>query len=278
VPVLMDAVLSPHPTGDGLCFHLPVERRHSVGGSKAFLFGGVALGACISAAERCFGRPVIAATSQYLGYASLGSNVAIEVVPLVPGHHTTQARVRAHIDGREILTALVSLGAREGVPRHQWVSAPRVSAPDECPPLRPGWSTSVGDMYQHLDMRVAQGWNVESKEAGHIALWIRALSGEAPDRPLLAMMGDFLPASIGRVLADGQRNMMVNSLDNSMRFLPLCNTQWVLCDVRLHGAGQGYGHGVMNLYAQGGTLLAIASQSMILRGRFHDDGDGHCAI
>jgi acyl-CoA thioesterase len=39
----------------------------------------------------------------------------------------------------------------------------------------------------------------------------------------------------------------------------------VLCDNRMEYAGNGFGHGTVHLWSESGTLLATASQSMILR-------------
>jgi len=42
-------------------------------------------------------------------------------------------------------------------------------------------------------------------------------------------------------------------------------TDWVLADVRVHAVADGFGHGLVHLWAEDGTLLAIASQSCIVR-------------
>jgi acyl-CoA thioesterase len=45
----------------------------------------------------------------------------------------------------------------------------------------------------------------------------------------------------------------------------LVPTEWVLLDIRVHSVVNGFGHGVVHLWAQDGTLLAMASQSTIVR-------------
>ena len=42
-------------------------------------------------------------------------------------------------------------------------------------------------------------------------------------------------------------------------------TEWVLLDIRIHAVAHGFGHGVVHLWAEDGTLLATASQSAIVR-------------
>jgi acyl-CoA thioesterase len=45
----------------------------------------------------------------------------------------------------------------------------------------------------------------------------------------------------------------------------LVPTEWVLLDVRIHGIANGFGHGLVHLWSEDGTLLATASQSVIVR-------------
>ena len=75
-------------------------------------------------------------------------------------------------------------------------------------------------------------------------------------------MADFLPSGVGNALGTAAGG---NSLDNTIRFAKAAPTQWVLADLRIHAASQGFVHGRVHLFAQDGTLLATASQSMILR-------------
>ena len=56
-----------------------------------------------------------------------------------------------------------------------------------------------------------------------------------------------------------------NSLDNTLRIVRLVPTKWVLLDIQIQGVERGFGHGTMNMFAEDGTLLATASQSVIAR-------------
>jgi acyl-CoA thioesterase len=47
----------------------------------------------------------------------------------------------------------------------------------------------------------------------------------------------------------------------------LVPTEWVLCEIRIAGVAGGFAHGNMYLFAEDGTLMAVASQSMIVRVR-----------
>jgi acyl-CoA thioesterase len=58
---------------------------------------------------------------------------------------------------------------------------------------------------------------------------------------------------------------MGRSLDNTLRVVQLRNTEWVLCDIRMHALMGGYGQGTAFLWSQNGELLATASQSVAVR-------------
>ena len=82
----------------------------------------------------------------------------------------------------------------------------------------------------------------------------------------LAILGDYLPFGISQAMGVW---MPSNSLDNTIRVQRLVPTEWVLCDVRVDGINNGFGHGSVFLWAQDGTLLATASQTAVLHQRRH---------
>src|SRR3546814_234207 len=180
-----------------------------------------------------------------------------------PAHGSATDRV----DCKQVFGAGLSLGTRPIAPHRQFVEPSRVPRPQDCPrrPLR--WGFAPDDMYSRLDVRIAKGWDAApGEDAGHMVFWMRPTgrpgAGGGPiDRPMLAIMADFVPASIGNALSDGKGDVAANSLDNCIRFMGLVETEWVLCDIRVHGAAQGFGHGQMLLFAEDGTMLATASQS-----------------
>ena len=78
----------------------------------------------------------------------------------------------------------------------------------------------------------------------------------------LAIVGDYVPFGISQ--AGGQRSRS-NSLDNTLRMVRVHPTEWVLADIRVQAVADGFGHGVVHLWAEDGTLLATASQSTTVR-------------
>ena len=53
--------------------------------------------------------------------------------------------------------------------------------------------------------------------------------------------------------------------NNTIRFARIAATEWLLAEIQIEAVHNGVVHGSMHLFAQDGTLMALASQSMILR-------------
>ena len=229
------------------------------------LFGGCGLGACIEVMEQVTGRPTIWATAQFLSYARPPSVVELDVYEVVRGHQMSQARVIAHVGETEILTVIGALGQRPLPLEGQWAARPVVPAPETCPP-RPGMNHHEGTISDRLDARLADArsvWEFPAQEgSGNAALWVRMPELLDMSAAALAIIGDFVPFGIGQALG---RRAGGNSLDNTLRVAHRVPTEWVLADVRVHAVADGFGHGLVHLWAEDGTLLGTASQSTIVR-------------
>jgi len=57
------------------------------------------------------------------------------------------------------------------------------------------------------------------------------------------------------------------SLDNTLRVIDLSPSDWYLLDIRVDAITNGFGHGIIHIWSQDGTLCAIGSQSCIVRSR-----------
>ena len=74
---------------------------------------------------------------------------------------------------------------------------------------------------------------------------------EGIDATALAILGDFVPMGVGMSLGiEGGGT----SLDNTLRVVRLVPTEWVLLDIRIHGVDRGFGHGLVHMFAEDGTL------------------------
>ena len=249
-------------------FRWKLDVRPDVCTAGKFLFGGAGLGAAIGALEGTSARELVWATGQYLSYAKPGEVMDIDVTIAVEGHQITQARAVGHVGNREILTVNAALGHRPDKPSGQFEDMPTVPRPADCPP-RPYHSETSGTINERLDVRLAKGRPLDALDGtpgdGRTVMWARLPDLlEGVDASALAILGDFVPSGVGQAL--GLRGGG-NSLDNTVRVLHLVPTEWVLLDIRIHGVERGFGHGLVHMFAEDGTLMATASQSCILRYR-----------
>jgi acyl-CoA thioesterase len=253
------------PTHNRFRWKLPIAAGICTPGN--FMYGGAGLGAAIAALETTSGRETIWATAQYLTYARPGEVLDIDVVLAVEGHQMTQARAVCHVEDREILTVNAALGARPFDRSGQFEDMPPdVPRPEDCPRRIHRRDTS-GYISARMDERLVEGRDLAdldgSPSDGRTLMWGRipeVLSGV--DGAALAVLGDFVPFGVGQALGIQGGG---NSLDNTLRIAELVPTDWVLLDIQVHAVERGFGHGLVHMYAEDGTLLATASQSCIVR-------------
>ncbi|WP_304176559.1 acyl-CoA thioesterase II [Phenylobacterium aquaticum] len=258
----LQATHNPHrwflPLTHGVCVGPP---------ENLFMYGGIGLASAIAAMERTLDRPVIWATAQYLSYARPPSIVDLDVWVPVHGKYNSQARVIGHVGDKEIFTVNAALGSRESPYSHQWVEAPEMPRPEDCEPSVL-WTDQGENLNSRLEVRVAPGRygaiprNGELSQDGRSVMWVRARGGYPMDNSMLAIIADYVPSGVGAALG---RKGGGNSLDNTLRIRRIVPTEWVLCDIHIHGVHSGFAHGDMRLFAEDGELMAVASQSVIVR-------------
>ena len=243
----------------------------------------------IEVLEHVTGRPLIWATAQYLEFARPSDVVELEVTEVVRGHATSQARVLARVDGREIFTVVGAAGRRELPWAGEWAVRPDVPGPDASRPrdLAPRFTGTIAET---LKMRMALGRELDELDGnptddGRSALWVALPFGNRATAAALAIVADYVPFGVGQALG---RQISGNSIDNTLRMVQpgqtvrrpggfadpapagdgACGVDqggWILADVRVQAVAHGFGHGVVHLWAEDGTLLATASQSVIVR-------------
>lgn len=254
------------PTHNPHRWALPVVQGISTGGG--FLFGGCGLGAAVAAMEGTSGRQAVWATAQYLSFAKTGEVMDIDVTLAVHGHQITQARAVCHVGDREILTVNAAFGDRDFDEHGQFEKMPlNVPKPLDCKE-RPHVLDWSGTISGRMDQRMIKGREVLEEldgtpSDGQVLLWSRIPEViEGVDAATLSILGDFVPMGVGQSL--GIRGGG-NSLDNTLRIGKLVSTEWVLLDIRVHMVERGFGHGLVHMFAEDGTLMATASQSCIVR-------------
>ena len=235
-----------------------------------FLFGGAGLAAAVGALEQTFQRGLVWATSQYISFARLDDVVQLDVAAAQAGRSVTQATVTGRVGANTIFSVMAALGERDGYPDTHWRDMPDMPPPEDCriEPLRPTQDPRAG-LRHVLDVRSNPAiTRDEVMSTGRSLLWMRQKPTDTHPQPapvdaaMLAIFADFVPGAIGGALG---RVGGGNSLDNNLRIRKIVPTEWVLCEMQAQAAARGFGHGHMRLYAQDGTLMATASQSIILR-------------
>jgi acyl-CoA thioesterase II len=230
------------------------------------LFGGCGLGAGIEILEEVTGRPVVWSTAQYLAYSEVGQVIDLDIEIGAAGQNITQARVIGRVENREILTVNAALGRRDEPGRGQWLEMPDVPKPLDCP-SREYRDPDRVSVNQRLEMRIAIGRNMDDLDErqsinGRSAMWARITDLEQNSAASLAILGDWVPFGLGQAMGAKAGG---NSLDNTIRIVDLVPTEWVLLDIRAEAIANGFGHGSVRIWAQDGTLMATASQSVIYR-------------
>ena len=257
------AFLGLEPTEDPTRFRLPVTNGICTGGQ--FLFGGAGLAAGVVALETASGRPTVWATAQYLSFARPPAVLDIDVNLAVTGNQITQGRVVMSDNGQEIITVNAALGHRPMDIGGQWAQMPVVPPPDACRD-REFRNDPSATISARIEERVAIGRAPKDMDGtpgdGRAALWARMPELLEMSPAALAVLGDFVPFGVSQSTG---RMAGGNSLDNTIRIATLVPTEWVLLDIRIHAIHDGFAHGLVHLWAEDGTLLATASQSVKIR-------------
>ncbi len=263
----MDArtFLGIEPTDHPLRWRLPVTPAVSTPGQ--FLFGGCGLAAGIVALEAASGRSTVWATAQYLAHAPTGSELTWEVTLPAIGKQVTQARAVARLADREVLTVNAALAevAEPDVEDRCFASPPAVPAPEACP-QRFRLPFAGETVFSRVDQRVAAGRLLTELDGtpgtARCASWLRVPGHLEPSAATLAILGDYVTGGVSDAVG---RPVMSLSLDNTVRIVRLVPTEWVLADITIDAVAGGFASGWAHLFAEDGTLLASASQSMRIR-------------
>jgi len=255
--------------GDTDRWRLPLTP--ALGGGGGSLFGGAGLAAGIQAIESATGRPAVWATGQYIAQTQPGEVMDLEVTIPSRGYTVSQGRMVGHVGEREIITVLAAVGERPELSRGIWAAPADVPSPDECEPLERtfGDDANAESMHHHGDIRVARGMfgfmEVGGTPSGdeRTTIWSR-MPGVRNDPGALAIMADYGPSALGNAL--GQQTNCT-SLDNTIRFADSAHDDgdWVQLDNQIEFVGNGFAHGTTLIWSREGRLLAVASQSVIVR-------------
>jgi acyl-CoA thioesterase len=218
-------------------------------------YGGTGIAAATASMEAETGRKALWTSVQFAASADTGDRLDCDIEVLAGGRRTSQVRVTGSVDGRLVFTAIGATGeARQGPLNVQFGAMPDAPPPEECP----SWSAPIRERFPEGE----PGWLAISdlRQVSPTRMWMRMV--DAPlTRPIVAFLADIVPSGVVR--ASGHQGAGT-SLDNSIRFGPDPDGDWMLVDIEPYLISGGYVHGAARLWSSTGRLLGVASQTASL--------------
>jgi acyl-CoA thioesterase len=247
---------------DGQRGRFVIERRNCR--PDGALYGGCAIAASVTAMEVATQSPALWATTQFVASPREGTTITLDTTIHARGKRISQLHVNGLSDDGAVMFSTMGSAAipRENGIVGQFQTMPNVPPPDEAEPFLfgpPGLSQIQIDFFASLvEHRSVSLLPDEERAKGAMAMWARLSTHEPPTPAGVSFLADMAPISIASGL--GKRGGGI-SLDNSMRFGPVCDTEWVLLEVHGHLAIGGYGHCSIHVWSQDGVLVGYGGQS-----------------
>ncbi len=264
-----------------------------------YTFGGTTMAAAIRAAVVELGRDdlsVVGADATFCAALPCGE-MAMQVEILRNGRNGAQAMVWMWSDedaatgdragggakGTDLVVAVV-FGRRTDSPLHlMGTAAPEVPDPLECPGRDsfPDSPFNAIPYHRQTDFRVADArvGFVGQMEPGepHASSWFRfnvsPMNASGCWEPaILAVPGDVLGPAVHAGLGNRAGFVFVVSLQIGLKFIADARTEWVLQHSRAQAAVDGFASGTAELYDENRELVAIATQTALLRPFESDPG------
>jgi acyl-CoA thioesterase len=230
---------------------------------RGSFYGGAGVAATVAMMEAVTGRRALWTTLQFLATAARGDELECVAEVLTHGKRSSQVRVTVLRDDEVMFTAMGATGD----PRTQLTATfdpmPAVPRADDCPTID---AMVPGDLsrsrFASTEHRLAAEGDDLRARGSQVAYWVRV--GDMPATPaVLGYVSDAIALGVFRAVDVPMSGG--TSLDNTLRIGAPVDTEWVLLEVHGHAVVDGYAHGTAYVWAPDGTLLALASQTLVLR-------------
>ena len=242
-----------------------IEITYKLMSPRGSFYGGAGLALACAMMEQATGRDTVWCTVQFASGAGHADHLELHSEVVAHGHRTSQVRVTAWVDGREVFTSVGATGAATGRISRTFAPMPSVSPPEES--TSNTWPAAFDREKTHFgttEIREAVVLGgTEGSATPSMALWARIDGTPGWTPTLLGYVADVVPMSIHRALGARQPGGM--SLDNSLRVGPPVESEWLLLALHAEAAHEGYGHGSVHLWSPDGVLAGVASQTFALR-------------
>ena len=241
--------------------HAVIVGEHLVRSSGS-LFGGAGSAAAVAVLEASGDVDVTWMTIQFVDTATIGDLLRFRLEHLAEGRSTTQVRLTAVVEDRVVMAGLGAVSRRSSTSfDRQSGVMPAVSEPTSSPRWEP--------RFRALESGARRGpfTVADFREAhiGNVSVGVWALMREpVPAAGTIAYFADIVP---GLVLKDSNQDRFKASLDNTIRFGPPPDTDWLLVAPNspiIHGD---YLHCSADIWSATGTLVAQVTQTSSLQRR-----------
>ena len=243
--------------------------------------GGVLMTVAMRAMQEELNDPDLRPLSANTHFCSPVPAGPLEVRVEVLRHGNAAAQIRAQLSSTVMpgpgLEVSATFGrTREGVELID-VSPPDLPSPDEAPEfLREAEPTDDvrPAFFSNLDSRLALGqpWWTDGWKPGpaRLARWFRyrvpqRRSDGSLDPLAIPPIADTMPPALRQKLGPGGVPFHAPSLDLTLHFLEDTSSQWLLTNVHAIRARAGYASADIEIWDDGGRLLATGTQMMIIR-------------
>jgi acyl-CoA thioesterase len=232
--------------------------------SETHLFGGASFGAVVEALEQASAKPLLGASIQFLERGRLDTTLRIATRLLAEGKAVAQAQAEARVANASEDSLIIAVSATLGtMGRSAATPAPFPTVPKaDGLPVRKYLRALPGSITDTQDIRFV------GVDGHRVRLWSRLAQGEGPlSAAILAMLSDQVSGAAGFVM--GVEKWWGLTLDGNLRIASDLGVRgardWVLLDIRFDALNETFGHGAMEMWAEDGTLLAVAAQTVRMR-------------
>ncbi len=208
----------------------------------------------------------------------------LEVRVEVLRHGNVAAQVRAALSSTTMPGPGLEVSATFGRDRDGGfdvvdAAMPDVAKPDDAPRIVPGVRDFRPPFLANFDCRLALGapWWTQDWTPGpaRMARWFRYLTpvmraDGTLDPFALPPIADTMPPALTQALGPNATPFHAPSLDLTLHFLEDTTAEWLLTSVHVRRARAGYATADCEIWDERGTLVAFATQTMMLRRRPED--------
>jgi acyl-CoA thioesterase len=243
--------------------------------------GGVLMAVAMRAMQAELDDPELRPVSANTHFCSPVPAGPLEVRVEVLRHGSAAAQIRAQLSSTTMPGPGLEVSATFGRDRQGIdlidTACPEVPAPEAAMPMEKMGGIDPSQrpaFFRNFDTRLALGhpWWTDGWSPGpaRIARWFRyAVPQRLPDGRLdplaLPPLADTMPPALSQKLGPGHEPFHAPSLDLTVHFLEDTRSQWLLTAVHARRARAGYATADVEIWDDGGRLLAFGTQMMMLR-------------